>query len=154
MKKMQYAAFKMIGSFLVFLAILSAAIPARNKAFAASAYTNGDTGELRDKEAVLVKFLSLADIAAEAVGNEPVTAEKSESESRLRAYNQHFVDSYAVRALAVAYDLTGRERYWRACKAWSDRMLRYQSGMIPKGAYYMDYHRKPGESTGQWFVAD
>ena len=65
-----------------------------------------------------------------------------------------FAQSYAVRTLAVAYDMTGKEEYLDACKVWSDRMIKYQSTMIPKGAYYMNYYRKPGEDKGEWFVAD
>jgi hypothetical protein len=103
---------------------------------------------------VLDHFLFLADLAAEALRQEPAASRVTLSKPRIRKYYQFFVDSYAVRALAVAYDLTGRERYFAACRTWSDRMLRHQSTMIPPGAYYMNYHRKPGESTGQWFVAD
>jgi len=103
---------------------------------------------------VLDHFLRLADVAAQALRLEPSPDRAPIKKNPFRDYPQFFVDSYAVRALAVAYDLTGRERYFTACRAWSDRMLRHQSGMTPQGAYYMNYHRKPGESTGQWFVAD
>jgi rhamnogalacturonyl hydrolase YesR len=99
-------------------------------------------------------FLALSDLAAAALMPEPPDREGYRKNPGSRDYYMFFVDSYAVRALAVAYDLTGRERYWNACSAWSDRMLRHQEKMIPQGAYYMNYHRKPGESTGQWFVAD
>jgi hypothetical protein len=50
--------------------------------------------------------------------------------------------------------MTGKEEYFKACKLWSDRMIRYQNGMIPKGAYYMQYGRRPGEDKGGWYVAD
>jgi hypothetical protein len=63
-------------------------------------------------------------------------------------------DSYLVRALCVAYDMTGRQNYLDACRLWSDRMIEYQNGMIPRGAYYMQYGRKPGEDKGGWYVAD
>lgn len=63
-------------------------------------------------------------------------------------------DSYAVRALCVAYDLTGKQEYFDACKLWSDRMIDFQEQMIPEGAYYMLYGRKPGETEGNWFSAD
>jgi hypothetical protein len=65
-----------------------------------------------------------------------------------------FIDSYAVRALCVAYDMTGRKAYLDACRAWSDRMLASQAKMIPPGAYYMNYGRKPGEEKGGWYAAD
>lgn len=63
-------------------------------------------------------------------------------------------DAYVVRALCVAHDMTGKKEYLDACKLWSDRMIEYQEGMIPEGAYYMQYGRKPGEKEGSWYVAD
>jgi hypothetical protein len=65
-----------------------------------------------------------------------------------------FIDSYAVRALCVAYDMTGKKEYLDACRAWSDRMIAFQTNMVPRGAYYMNYGRKPGEEKGGWYVAD
>ncbi len=65
-----------------------------------------------------------------------------------------FVDSYAVRALCVAYDMTGRTNYLDACRDWSERMVAYQDKMIPPGAYYMHYNRKPSETNGDWYAAD
>jgi rhamnogalacturonyl hydrolase YesR len=65
-----------------------------------------------------------------------------------------FVDSYAVRALCVAYDMTGNTNYLDACRDWSGRMVNYQEKMIPRGAYYMHYNRKPGETTNDWYAAD
>jgi len=65
-----------------------------------------------------------------------------------------FVDSYAVRALCAAYDMTGNTNYLDACRQWSDRMVRYQDQMVPAGAYYMHYNRKPGETTNDWYAAD
>jgi hypothetical protein len=74
---------------------------------------------------------------------------------RQKKRKEHFfIDAYAVRALAVAYDMTGRKGYLNTCQAWSDEMIAYQDKMIPKGAYYMNYHRKPGQTEGEWFVAD
>jgi hypothetical protein len=65
-----------------------------------------------------------------------------------------FVDSYAVRALCVAYDLTGKKEYLDVCRVWSERMVGFQEKMLPRGAYYMHYGRKPGEEKGGWYVAD
>jgi hypothetical protein len=65
-----------------------------------------------------------------------------------------FVDSYAVRALCVAYDLTGKKEYLDTCRVWSERMIGFQEKMLPRGAYYMNYGRKPGEEKGGWYVAD
>ena len=103
---------------------------------------------------VLNHFLVLADLAVRALNEEPPDREGWKKNPGLRNYYMFFVDSYAVRALAVAYDLTGRQRYLDACKTWTDRIVRHQDRMIPAGAYYMNYYRKPGESEGQWFSAD
>jgi hypothetical protein len=59
-----------------------------------------------------------------------------------------------VRALCAAYDLTGKKEYLDACRAWSERVVTNQAKMIPRGAYYMGYNRKPGQSTNAWYVAD
>ncbi|HEY4416764.1 MAG TPA: glycoside hydrolase family 76 protein [Verrucomicrobiae bacterium] len=68
--------------------------------------------------------------------------------------NHFFVESYAVRALCAAYDLTGNTNYLNTCCRWSERMVDYQERMTPHGAYYMQYNRKPGETTNDWYVAD
>ena len=65
-----------------------------------------------------------------------------------------FVDSYAVRALCVAYDMTGNTNYLDACRDWSKRMVAHQARMTPPGAYYMHYNRKPDETNGDWYSAD
>lgn len=65
-----------------------------------------------------------------------------------------YMDSYAVRALMVAHDMTGKPEYFDAAQVWCDRMIEYQQGMIPAGAYYMQYGRKPGEDKGDWYSAD
>jgi len=64
-----------------------------------------------------------------------------------------YIDSYAVRSLCVAYDMTGSEPYLQACRDWSNHMIDYQARMTPKGAYYMNYNRRPGEAEGGWYVA-
>lgn len=88
-----------------------------------------------------VHFLRLCDLAAAKVTNK-------------KDKDPFFQDSYAVRALCVAYDLTGNTNYLNACRQWSERMVRYQARMTPPGAYYMNYNRKPGETNGNWFAAD
>lgn len=65
-----------------------------------------------------------------------------------------YQDSYAVRALAVAYDMTGKRAYMDVCRRWTTRMLEHQSRMTPHGAYYMNYGRKPGELQGDWYIGD
>jgi len=103
---------------------------------------------------VLRHFMALSDLAVQALNEEPPEREGWKKDPGLRDYYMFFVDSYAVRALAVAYDLTGRRQYLDACRTWTERIIRHQDRMIPQGAYYMNYHRKPGESEGQWFSAD
>jgi rhamnogalacturonyl hydrolase YesR len=56
--------------------------------------------------------------------------------------------------LAVAYDMTGKQEYLDTCRRWSDRMIDYQNQMIPKGAYYLNYFRKPGQIEEMWFISD
>ena len=92
------------------------------------------------------EFLRLSDAGAKIVEKQARTTE--------RIGRAFYWDSYVVRALAVAYDMTGKEEFLDACKLWSDQMIEYQNGMIPEGAYYMQYGRKPGEKEGDWYVAD
>jgi len=87
------------------------------------------------------QFIQLCDLAAVKVRHE---------NNRV----PFFVDSYAVRALCVAYDMTGNTNYLDACRDWSTRMVNYQEKMIPRGAYYMHYNRKPREATNDWYSAD
>ncbi|MGH7981140.1 MAG: glycoside hydrolase family 76 protein [Limisphaerales bacterium] len=87
------------------------------------------------------QFLKLCDALAAKVSNE-------------KSKGPFFVDSYGVRALCAAYDLSGNTNYLDACRQWSLRMVRDQEKMLPRGAYYMHYNRKPGQSTNDWYVAD
>jgi len=98
-----------------------------------------------DEKEFKAEFLRLCDLACRELNREP---------RRPPRHKAFYADSYAVRALAAAYDMTRREEYLQACKTWSDRMVDYQQKMIPKGAYYMNYGRKPGETKGDWYVAD
>jgi len=66
----------------------------------------------------------------------------------------NYLRAYLANALAVAYDLTGKDAYLDAIKAWSDAMLTFQEQMIPKGAYYMLYPRAPFSPSGTWCVCD
>ncbi|HTV40151.1 MAG TPA: glycoside hydrolase family 76 protein [Candidatus Sulfotelmatobacter sp.] len=90
---------------------------------------------------VRAQFFKLCDLAAAKVSDE-------------NSKGPFFIDSYGVRALCVAYDMTGNTNYLNACREWSLRMVRYQDQMIPRGAYYMHYNRKPGEKTNDWYAAD
>lgn len=96
------------------------------------------------------KFLQLCDVAVQRL-NLPERKAYHGGENRKV---QHYVDSYAVRALAVAYDLTGKEEYLATIKTWADRMITFQEKMIPKGGYYMNYGRAPFQTAGNWYAAD
>ena len=100
----------------------------------------GEEPELR------AEFFRLCDAGYPTVEKQARTTEQIG-----RAY---YWDSYLVRALVVAYDMTGKQEYLDACKLWSDRMIEHQERMLPKGAYYMQYGRRPGEDQGNWYVAD
>ena len=66
----------------------------------------------------------------------------------------HYAEAYAVRALCVAHDRTGRAMYLDSARAWAERMVELQSRMLPAGAYNMNGGRRPGANTGNWHVAD
>jgi len=109
---------------------------------AAGALPSGGAAEQQPGSKQLrAEFVKLCDVAC---------AELNTPERKAAFY----IDSYAIRALAVAFDLTGEKKYLDVCRRWSDRMIEYQNGMTPKGAYWMHYGRKPGETKGEWFVAD
>jgi hypothetical protein len=67
-----------------------------------------------------------------------------------------FEDSYGVRALCEAYRASRNPAYLVSAQAWTNRILADQARMIPHGAYYMNYgeFRQPGETQGDWYVAD
>ncbi len=67
---------------------------------------------------------------------------------------QFYIDSYAVRGLAVAHDLTGKREYLDVCRRWCQRMVDFQDRMDPPGAYYMNYGRRPGAHKGDWYIGD
>jgi len=88
-------------------------------------------------------FLKLCDLACKELN----------SEARQQPKPVPFcVDSYAVRALAVASDMTGKDQYIDTCRQWSDRMVDFQDKMIPKGIYYMTTtaSRREGRRVGTW----
>lgn len=95
-------------------------------------------------------FNTLCDLAVAQLNNE---IRKDYDKTRIIPFYQ---DSYIVRALCVAYDMTGNSDYLKTCQIWTDRMLNYQAHMIPEGGYYMNYGRQPSVSKKEkhWFVAD
>jgi len=101
-----------------------------------------------------VRFLTFCDLAAGELEKEITPFADRQNADPATHHMPFFEDAHAVRALAVAYDMTGNRRYLDACRRWSDRIIEYQSRMIPRGAYYMNHSRAPGQDRGQWNVAD
>ncbi len=106
--------------------------------------------ESLDLDDLKAKFLRICDLAVQRI---PLPERKYSSDIPVRKA-PFYSDSYVVRALAVAYDLTGKEEYLAAIRTWSDKMITNQEKMIPQGAYYMNYGRTPFAACGAWFVAD
>ncbi len=104
-----------------------------------------------------IKFFQLCDVAVERFkipDDLPLSYTSRDGGQLTPKKIAFYCRSYPVRALAVAYDLTGKEEYLTTIKNWSDRMITFQEKMIPKGAYYMNYGRNPFETAGSWYVAD
>lgn len=99
--------------------------------------------------ALKAKFLRLCDSAVKQL-NLP----ERDNQAWGKKLPVFYIDAYIVRALGVAYDLTGKEAYLNVCREWSDRMITFQEKMVPKGLYYMNYGRKPFETTGDCYNAD
>ncbi|MBN1394177.1 MAG: hypothetical protein JW959_04070 [Pirellulales bacterium] len=97
------------------------------------------------REQYLRVFRRLCDANAKAL-NRPKTS--------VDVHSWGCFDAYVVRALAVAYDLDAKKEYLEECKKWADQTIEHQKRMVPKGAYYMHYGRKPGEDREKWYVAD
>jgi hypothetical protein len=104
------------------------------------------------------EFLTLCDLAVAELSKKP-SVWKEAYRTTVYPETHHvpfFEDSYAVRALLVAYDMTGKKKYLDASTRWADRIVALQQGMIPKGAYYVNYEtgRAVGKDKGDWWAAD
>jgi hypothetical protein len=101
-------------------------------------------------------FLQLCDLACEELDKEfsPFLEVYRVSSDPRTHHMPFFEDAYAIWALCVAFDLTGRTRYLHTCRHWADRVIALQNRMFPKGAYYMNYAREPGSEQGDSYVAD
>jgi len=100
------------------------------------------------------RFLTFCDLAVAEFNKEITRFADRDNADPTTHHMPFFEDAHAVRALAVAYDMTGEQKYLDACRRWSDHIIEYQCRMIPPGAYYMNHSRAPGEDHGQWNVAD
>ena len=80
------------------------------------------------------RFLKLCDLAVAELNKEIVPFEERHRKTK-EPKTHHvpfFEDSYAIRALCVAYDMTGNKAYLDACHRWADRVVALQSKMIRK----------------------
>lgn len=102
------------------------------------------------------EFLKLCDMACEELNKEivPFSEVYRNSIDAKTHHTPFFEDAYAVRALCIAHDLTGKREYIDAARHWADRVIDLQDKMIPNGAYYLNYGRPPGADSGDWWVAD
>ena len=100
------------------------------------------------------RFLKFCDLAAAELNKELTPFTSRTNANPATHHMPFFEDGHAVRALAVGFDMTGKRAYLDACRHWSDRIIGYQGGMIPKGAYYINHSRAPGQDKGQWNLAD
>ncbi len=111
-------------------------------------------GEQADTHAFRADFLKFCDLAAAEL-NKEITPFLSRTNADPETHHMPFFeDAHAVRALGVAYDMTGKREYLDASRRWSERIVKFQKSMIPAGAYYMNHSRAPGQAEGQWNVAD
>jgi hypothetical protein len=134
-----------LGIALVFLTLI---LLAHGMQAAAAPHPRYSTKEFK------VRFLKFCDLAAAEL-NKPITPFYSRTDADPATHHMPFFeDGHAVRALAVAYDMTGKRAYLDACRRWANLMIVYQRGMNPAGAYYMNHQRAPGQATGQWNLAD
>lgn len=109
---------------------------------------SGDKLPMQD-ETLKKDFIRLCDLSVEQINHYGCL------DSLARRRGMHFyIESYMVRALAVAYDMTGNRAYLNACRTWSDRMITFQEKMIPHGFYYMNYNRAPFETSGDCYNGD
>jgi hypothetical protein len=103
------------------------------------------------------QFLAVADIISNEL-EKPYREHEIGTLGTDRHPSEHhqpfFEDAYGVLALCIVYDKTHIDRYLDSSKEWADQMIAYQQDMNPAGAYYMNYYRKPGQSHGDWYVAD
>lgn len=102
------------------------------------------------------RFLELCELACQEF-DKPITPFLSAYVSSTDPRTHHapfFEDAFAVRALGVAYDVTGNKKYLDTCQHWADQLVTLQNQMIPQCAYYMNYGRPPGADRGDWHVAD
>jgi hypothetical protein len=110
------------------------------------------------EEALRTQFFKLCELSMAEMEKPlaPFYEKYRQNEEPTTRHYPFFMESYAIRPLCVAYDMTGEKKYLDACTRWADEMVEFQRRMTPKGAYYLNYgaFRRPDQDHGQWFVAD
>ena len=134
--------------------LLRAAADGTTEQFKLPLSKGGDVIDDNEGVEFQTRFLTFCDLAAAELNKEITRFADRDNADPATHHMPFFEDAHAVRALAVAYDMTGEQKYLDACRRWSDKIIEYQSRMIPAGAYYMNHSRAPGEDQGQWNVAD
>lgn len=100
------------------------------------------------------QFLHFCDLATAELHKDITPFGDRENADPATHHMPFFEDAHAVRAMGAAYDMTGNRAYLDACRRWSDRIVAYQNIMHPRGAYYINHKRAPGQNEGPWNVAD
>ncbi|HXM22001.1 MAG TPA: glycoside hydrolase family 76 protein [Terriglobales bacterium] len=98
-------------------------------------------------------FLQLSD-KVEAELTKPLASYMPPTTGTTTHHQPFFEDAYGVSALCEAYKLTHNAKYLSTAMSWSEQMIAYQNRMTPRGAYYMNYGRQPGQDHGDWYIAD
>jgi hypothetical protein len=116
----------------------------------------GSSMQSRVESADDTAFISLADKAMVELAK-PSSPYVDVSDLSTKTHHAPFFeDAYAISALTTAYTRTHNARYLNASKAWVEKIIRYQQQMKPTGAYFPNYSftRQPGQTEGDWYVAD
>lgn len=100
-----------------------------------SAQNQGNTTNKLDLNKFKSKFFQLCNVTVQRINLPERKNSLNLTISRVPFYDE----SYTIRALAVAYDLTVKEEYLNTIKTRADRMTTNQEKMVLKGEYYMNY---------------
>jgi hypothetical protein len=103
-----------------------------------------------------IAFISLADKATVELAKPSSPYIDVSDLSTETHHAPFFEDAYAVSALTTAYTRTHNPKYLNMSKAWVEKIISYQQQMKPAGAYFPNYSftRQPGQTEGDWYVAD
>ena len=103
-----------------------------------------------------IAFISMADKAMMELAK-PSSPYVNVSDLSAKTHHAPFFeDAYAISALTTAYTKTHDAKYLNVSKTWVEKIIAYQRQMTPTGAYFPNYSftRQPGQTEGDWYVAD